>query len=88
MNEREQALEEAAAMLEGWVEHDDKVGDHTSADALSVAAACIRELKIPSKMLYCCCEPCKTLVEAWSRSGMCGPCCAEDCEHDEDEGGL
>jgi hypothetical protein len=85
VTERAQALEEAAVMLESFAEFDQKNGLAREADALYTAARCVRGLKVPGAVERCNCDPCETLVEEWSRSGMCYPCATEDCEHEEAE---
>ena len=81
--EREAALEEAAAMLDSWAEHDEKEGEDEIAAANRNAAACIRGLKDRTARRPCECPGCTEDVEAYSRSGLCGPCADEDCEHEE-----
>jgi len=81
--EREQALEEAAVMLDGWVAADERDGELNSAATLRTAALCIRALKDPTAMEACGCGGCPEQVECWSRSGLCWDCANEDCDHDE-----
>jgi hypothetical protein len=85
VSEREDALEEAAAMLDSWAEHDERVGDNESAEALWLAAKSIRARKIPGAMEKCHCDGCPERVETWSRSGLCYDCANEDCDHDARE---
>jgi hypothetical protein len=82
MSDREQVLEEAAAMLDSWSEYDERVGDDELAEANWLAAKCIRALKVPGATEKCHCDGCPGLVELSSRSGLCLPCALEDCEHD------
>jgi hypothetical protein len=81
--EREQALEEAAAMLDGWATYDEWAGDKVLAGANRLAAACIRALKVPGAREACVCTGCPVMVETDSRSGLCAQCAGEDCDHDE-----
>jgi len=83
--EREQALEEAAAMLDGWIAADEREGDLDSAETLRIAALCIRALKDPDGKEFCVCTGCTEAVERWSRSGLCFDCANEDCDHDDAE---
>lgn len=81
---RAAALEEAAAMLDEWVDADVAEQEHHSAEVLGIAAECIRGLKVPGETIPCSCEGCPSEVPAASRSGLCGPCVHVDCEHEED----
>ena len=81
--EREAALEEAAAMLDSWAEYDEKEGEDEIAAANRNAAACIRGLKDRTAWRPCECPGRTEDVETDSRSGLCGPCADEDCEHEE-----
>jgi hypothetical protein len=81
--EREAALEEAAAMLDGWAHVDEVIGDKDVAENNRLAAACIRALKVPGAQEACVCTGCPAMVDTCSRSGLCAECANEDCEHDE-----
>lgn len=85
---RAAALEEAAAMLDEWVDADVAVQEHASAEVLGVAAECIRALKAPGERIACSCEGCPAEVPATHRTALCDPCAREDCEHDFEEDAI
>lgn len=81
MGIREDALEQAAAMMDEWAEADDRVMEVETACCLRNAAKCIRALKSPS-LNNCECGGCLEQVPGEYRSGMCYDCANEDCQHD------
>ena len=83
MSEREEALLEAADMLESWAAADEREGEADSAGALRNAAACVRELRDPTAKGKCACPGCEDQVPRFWRCGLCVDCANEDCDHEE-----
>ncbi len=83
MGLREDALDEAAKLFDGWIEHDEAMGDNETADVLHGVVATLRALKRPDQTIKCVCDPsCPNREPAWSRSGLCQDCAACDCQHE------